>query len=59
MTDTYSLMYEIKRDDFYRDIKDDISEKFDTSNFQESHPSDIKSMNKKIPGMFTMNVEDK
>jgi len=32
MTDTDSLMYEIKTEDFYRDIKDDISEKFDTSN---------------------------
>jgi len=33
MTDTNSLMYEIKSEDFHRNIKDNISENFDTSNF--------------------------
>jgi len=41
MTDADSLMFEIFTEDFYRDTIDDISEKFDTSNFQESHPSGI------------------
>jgi len=36
MTDTDSLTYEVKTEDFHRDIKDDISEKFDTSNFPEN-----------------------
>ena len=43
-------MYETKIEHFYRDIKDNISEKFDTSNFQETF--DIPRMNKKVPGMF-------
>ena len=30
-TDTDSLMYEIYRDDFYKDISKDIKKKFDTS----------------------------
>jgi len=42
MTDTDSLMYEIQ-------TEDSISEKFETSNFQESHLSDIKRMNKNMP----------
>jgi len=40
------------KQDFYRDIKDDISEKFDTLNFQETYPSAIPRLNKKIPGML-------
>jgi len=50
MTDTDSLMYEIKTEDFYRDIKDDILEKFDTSNFPVT--SDMPRLNTKVPGMF-------
>jgi len=44
MTDTDSLMYEIKTEDFYKDVKVDTSEKFDTSNFQESHPSGVPTL---------------
>ena len=52
-TDTDSLMYLIQTDDFYRDIKQDIKKKFDTSDFYEYHPSGIKTdVNKKVIGKF-------
>jgi len=34
MTDTDSLMYEIETDDFFEDIREDIKDKFDTSNIE-------------------------
>ncbi len=37
-TDTDSLCYEIKTDDFCEDIKDDVSKWFDTSNYEKDHP---------------------
>ena len=40
-TDTDSLMYEIKTDDFYKDIMGDILEKFDTSDYPPNHKSGI------------------
>ena len=36
-TDTDRLMYEIKTDDFYKDISPDLHDKFDTSNYPEDH----------------------
>ena len=48
MTDADSLMNEIKTEDFYKYIKDDVLEKSGTSNFLESHPSGIQRMNKKV-----------
>ena len=36
-TDTDSLCYEIKTDDFYEDIRNDVSEWFDTSNYEKDH----------------------
>jgi len=52
-TDTDSLCYEIETEDFYKDISDDVQEKFDTSNFSLNHPSGIPTgINKKVPGMF-------
>ena len=36
MTDTGSFMYEIKTDDFFKDISD-VREKFDVSNFSLRH----------------------
>ena len=52
-TDTDSLMYEIKTDDFYKDIAKDIKKKFDTSDTPSDHPSKIKTgVNKKVIGMF-------
>ena len=53
-TDTDSLMYEIETEDFYKDIKDDVEEKFDTSAYpKEGHKSGIPvGKNKKVIGMF-------
>ena len=48
-TDTDSLIYLIQTDDFYHDIKKDITRKFDTSDYYENHPSGIKTgVNKKV-----------
>ena len=52
-TDTDSLMYEIRTEDFYEDIKGDVKDRFDTSNYPSNHPSGIPTeCNKKVPGMF-------
>ena len=52
MTDTDSLMYEVKTEDFYKDIREDVQERFDPSNFPQNHSSGILRMNKKVPGKF-------
>ena len=52
-TDTDSLMYEVKTNDFYDDIKDDIKTKFDTSDYPRGHESGILTgANKKVIGKF-------
>ena len=52
-TDTDSLMYEIQTEDFYKDISEDVKDRFDTSNYPENHPSGIPTgINKKVLGMF-------
>ena len=52
-TDTYSLMYEIQTKDFYQEISKDIQKKFDTSDYPENHPSEIKTgISKKVIGKF-------
>ena len=50
-TDTDSLAYEIRTEDFYADIKDDIESKFDTSDYSKDHPL-FSTKNKKAIGMF-------
>ncbi len=50
-TDTDSLCYIILTDDFYEDIKYDISEWFDTSNYEKDHPL-FSDDNKKRPGFM-------
>ena len=53
LTDTDSLMYEIQTEDFYKDISEDVKDRFDTSNYPFDHPSGILSgINKKVLGMF-------
>ena len=52
-TDTYSLIYEIETDDFYKGISGDVLTSFDTSNYPKDHPSGITTgVNKKVIGMF-------
>ena len=52
-TDTDSLMYEIQTKDFYKDISEDVKDRFDTSDYPENHPSGIPTgINKKVLGMF-------
>ena len=52
-TDTDSLCYEIKAQDFFKDISVDIHSKFDTSNFTKDHPSGIETgVNKTVIGMM-------
>ena len=59
-TDTDSLMYQIKTDDFYKDISYDIQTKFDTSDYPPDHESGIPTgVNKKVIGMFKDEVAGK
>ena len=59
-TDTDSLMYQIKTDDFYKDISHDILTKFDTSDYPPDHKSGIPTgVNKKVIGMFKDEVAGK
>ncbi|XP_065662849.1 uncharacterized protein LOC136085468 [Hydra vulgaris] len=55
-TDTDSLAYEIKTEDIYEDIKNDIESKFDTSEFNPNHSAINNGfkvgLNKKVIGMF-------
>ena len=52
-TDTDSLMYEIKTEDFYKDISEDVKNRFDTSDYPPNHPSGIPTgCNKKVLGVF-------
>ena len=52
-TDTDSLMYEIQTEDFYKDISEDVKDRFDTSGYPENHPSGIPTgINNKVLGMF-------
>ena len=52
-TDTDSLMYEIQTEDFYKDISEDVKDRFDTSDYPENHPSGVPTgINKKVIGMF-------
>ena len=41
MTGTDSLMHEAKTKDFYKDIREDVQERFDTSNFPQNPSSGI------------------
>ena len=52
-TDTDSLMYEIKTEDFYKDISPDVEKMFDTSNYPKEHKSGINTgKNKKVIGLM-------
>ena len=48
-------MYEIKTEDFYKDISKDVKNRFDTSDYPPNHPSDIPTgCNKKVLGYLKM-----
>ena len=50
---TLTISYEIKTNDFYKDINRDIEKWFDTSDYPTNHPSGIKTgLNSKVLGMF-------
>ena len=52
-TDTDSLCYEIQTDDFFKDISQDVEQKFDTSNYPKDHKSEIPTgKNKKVIEMM-------
>ena len=52
-TDTDSFLYEIQTEDVYKDISEDVKDKFDTSNYPKNHPSGIPTgINNKVLGMF-------
>lgn len=51
-TDTDSLAYEVETEDFYKDIKANVKELFDTSNYPMDHPVIPSGLNKKVVGMF-------
>ena len=45
--DTDSLVYHIKMDDFYKDISEDVSDRFDTSAHRSDRPLSV-GLNKKV-----------
>ena len=51
--DTDSLIYNIKTEDFYADIADDVEEMFDTSGYdkKDARPLPIRK-NKKVIGLM-------
>ena len=52
-TDTDSLVYEIRTNQFYKDINPDIEKRSDTSDYPTNHPSEIKTgLNSKVLEMF-------
>ena len=49
LTDTYSLMYLIKTEDFHKDISKDVKDRIDTNSYPPDNPSGIPSgLNKKV-----------
>ena len=48
--DTDSFVINVKTKDFYKDIVEDVKERFDTSNFSYDRPLSI-GMNKKVVGL--------
>ena len=49
--DTDSLIYDIETDDFYKDIADDIEDRFDTSGYNNNRPLPV-GKNEKIIGLM-------
>ena len=49
--DTDSLIYDIETDDFYKDIADDVKDRFDTSSYNPDRPLPV-GLNKKVIGLM-------
>ena len=49
--DTDSLIYSIEMDDFYKDIADDVVNRFDTSGYNPDRPLPVR-LNKKVIGLM-------
>ena len=50
--DTDSFILDIRTDDFYKDISNDVNEWFDTSNFHNINSPIKKGINKRVIGKF-------
>ena len=50
-TDTDSFIINVKMEDFFKDISENVIERFDTSNYIYDRPLPI-SVNKKVPGLM-------
>ena len=49
--DTDSLIYNIETDDFYKDIAEDVKDRFDTSGYNPNQPLPV-GLNKKVIGLM-------
>ena len=49
--DTDSLIYDIETDDFYKDIAEDVVNRFDTSGYNSDRPLPV-GLNKKVIGLM-------
>ena len=49
--DTDSLIYDIETDDFYKDIAEDVKDRFDTSGYNPNRPL-LVGLNKKVIGLM-------
>ena len=56
--DTDSFIIQIKTEDFYKDIADDVRKRYDTSNYEVDRPLP-KAMNKKVIGVMKYEVGGK
>ena len=56
--DTDSLVYDIKTEDFYRDIAEDVETRFDTSGYEPDRPLPI-GKNKKVIGLMKDELDGK
>lgn len=58
-TDTDSGIYQIKTENVYTDIKDDLTEWFDTSDYPEDNPYQLPRVNKKVMGVMKDEMKGK
>ena len=54
--DTDSLIYDIEIDDFYKDIAEDVKDRFDTSGYNPNRPLPV-GLNKKVIGLMKDELE--